>query len=349
MKLISTRYAFTSAYLKGEEARGITTSHVEGMVQRAKTAQEVLEIIKDTDIGEYLSETAPTGWKTFDAMDESLSRYFADCVDRLNRFKLPSDMSRMLDRYTNKFDIMNIKIALRGKLSDTPFPLIPFGKLHSQSSLDDLSNATNTEEIADVLVSANLGDYAVPVKDIKEKDFRAMIEGEFRLDDLFNQKMSRELRDMNDGSILSKAWGIMIDLANLQIVFRSALGERGSASEFLFDGGHMLSGEIIREMLSLKPGEITSRLENTEYQQIGLDIGKNYEKEGVITVVDKVIERHRIKLLGDLLSPRALSPCNLLWYLILKELEIRNVRVIFKTLRDGVPLSDIRDYVVTVS
>jgi vacuolar-type H+-ATPase subunit C/Vma6 len=40
-------------------------------------------------------------------------------------------------------------------------------------------------------------------------------------------------------------------------------------------------------------------------------------------------------MLRDILSPRILSPATMLWYLLIKELEIRNLRLIFKMLTDG--------------
>lgn len=349
MNLISTRYAFTSAYLKGEEARGIASSHIEGTVQRSRTVQEVLEVIKDTDIGEYLLEFAPSGWSTFDEMDQSLGTYFENCLDRLNRFKLPADMAKMLESYVNKYDILNVKTALRGILAETTYPLIPVGEIYRQDYFETVTGASNPEELSDVFVKINLSDFAVIVKEIKEKDTRSTVEGEFKLNHLYFHKMLAALKHMGDGSILTKALGIIIDLANLYTVFRSVLGTKGLSGEMIFDGGHMLTGDTVRELQSLKIGEIAGRLEYTEYYQLAQDIAKSYEKEGTVTVIDRIIERHKIRLLGDLLSPRALSPCNLFWYLIVKELEIRNARMIFKTLMDGVPLSEIRDYLVTAS
>lgn len=350
MNLVSTRYAFTSAYLKGEEARGIISDHLDGLLQRSKTIQDALEIIRDTDIGEYLLESVPGDLNTFDDIDESLWRYLGECVNRLLRFKLPSDMIEMLDVYMKKYDILNINIALRGVLMEKTAPMVPVGTIHDQGYLEELSNAKSLDEIADVLIKVSLSDYASIVKDIKEKDSRSTFEAEFKLDSLYYDTMLGALRKMDDGSVLTKALGIMIDLSNIQVIFRAALGEKSSAiGEFVLEGGHMLPGYTIKELLPLQISEITGRLEHTEYLQIAQEVYKTYEKEGGVTVVDRVVEKYKFRLLSDLLSPRALSPCNLFWYLFLKELEIRNVRLIFKTLLDGIPSSEIRDYLVTVS
>jgi len=51
-------------------------------------------------------------------------------------------------------------------------------------------------------------------------------------------------------------------------------------------------------------------------------------------------------MLREMLSPRVLSPLVMAWYLILKEVEIRNLRLILKTIFDGVPVQEIKNYLV---
>ena len=346
MNLISTRYAFTSAYLKGEEARGITAHHVEKMLQRS-TIQDALEAIRNTDIGGYLWQQPV---KTFDDADEYLWRYQGVCLERLERFKPPSDIVRLVDVYIKKYDILNTKIALRRVLTGETAPMAQLGVIYDQKFLEKLSNTKNVEEIAEVLVKCNLDDYASIVGDIKEKDVRSTFEGEIKLDKIYYESMLNALKKMADWRSLARAFGIIIDLKNLQIVLRSVIGEKEStAGESVIEGGYMLSGDAIKKLLSLKMTEVTGRLEHTEYHQTVQEISKSYEEEGNITIVDKVIEKHKFQLLKELLSPRILSPSNMLWYLILKELEIRNIRLILKALADGIPAPEIKGYLVTGS
>jgi V/A-type H+-transporting ATPase subunit C len=349
VNLISTRYAFTSAYLKGEEARSIISDHIDEILHRSKTVNDVLDVIRDTDIGDYLSESTPGGMKTFTDFDDLLWRYLGDCLERLLRFSLPSDLIEMLGAYSTKYDILNIKTVLRGTLAEETALLVPIGNIYKLGYLEELSDARSVVEIAEVLVKADLGDYGSLVNEVKEKDHRSIFETELKLDSVYFRTMLNALKHMNDGTILVKALGIMIDLANIQIVFRSALSGRHSVSEFVSEGGHMLSVTIVQELLSLKMNEIPGRLEQTEYYQMAQEVSKNFEKERVVSVVDRTIEKYKVRLLSELLSPRALSPCNLLWYLLVKEFEIRNIRMIMKTLMDGIPSSEIQDYVVAAS
>lgn len=349
MNLISTRYAFTSAYLKGEEARSVVSDHIDDIIHRSKTVNDILDVIRDTDIGDYLSESAAGGMKTFTEFDDLLWRYLGDCLERFLRFSLPSDFIDIIDAYSTKYDILNIKTVLRGTLAEETALLVPIGDIDKQGYLEELSKAKSTVEIAEVLVKADLGDYASIVNEIKEKDRRSIFEAELKLDSVYYQTMLNVLKHINDGPILVKAFGIMIDLGNIQIAFRSAISGRFTVREFVSEGGYMLSGSILEELLSLKMSEIPGKLEKTEYYQMAQEIVKNFEKERDISVIDRTIEKYKVRLLSELLSPRALSPCNLFWYLLVKEFEIRNMRLIIKTLMDGIPSSEVQDYVVTPS
>ncbi len=52
--MTSAKYAFMSAYLKGAEAKIVTSEHIDRM-SKTSSIQDVLEIIKDTSTSTYLS------------------------------------------------------------------------------------------------------------------------------------------------------------------------------------------------------------------------------------------------------------------------------------------------------
>lgn len=347
MNLTSTRYSFTCAYLKGEESRGVAWDHIDSMLQRSASLKDALEAMKNTDIGEYLWEQPIHEVKDVDA---ALWRYQETCLDRLDKFSLPRDIVNLMDIYIKKHDILNTKIALRGAITDETTAMAPLGTIYRQGRLDELSRAESIQEICDTLVKSSLSEYIVILEAIKDMDQRSLIEGEVGLDNRYNHFLMESLSSMDDGEIMTKALGIIIDTTNLQILFRAVLGQRTATLGDLFlSGGHMLSENMLREFLSLKPSDIVARLESTEYHLMAQDMVKAHEKEGVITTVDRTIDRHKYRFLRDLLSPRVLSPCNLLWYLLLKELEVRNVRLLLKTLMDGISPSEIREYLVILS
>jgi len=343
VNLINTRYSFMSAYLKGEESRSVTFEQIGEVLQRSATMLDALEIIGETDIGEYLLDRPI---KTFDDADEILWAYLDECLRRLDGFDMPSDMSRIAHLYVEKYDVLNIRIALRIILKRVPSSLVPLGAIHSGGYLQELSTVREKDELFSIVAACGLGDYIRTIEDINEKDPQSVSEGEVWLQNLYHQKVLEAFRSMADGHLLEKAFKIGIDTANLRTVFRVSLGGGAAAGAPILSDGRMLARDTVQELLTLKMAEITGKLESTGYHMMAQEVAKGYEKGADITAVDKVTEKHRFRMLKDLLSTRILSTANMLWYLLLKELEIRNLRLIFKMLADGIPPAEIRDLVI---
>ncbi len=344
MKLINAAYSFAYAYLKGEESRCITAEHVEGLIQRTSSIRETLEVIKDTDLGEYLWDQPINRVSDIDSI---LWEYLRECGERLKKFRLPEDMSLLLDLYLRKFDLLNVKLALRRVISKESLSPAPIGSIYEMGNLDELMLAETIRDVNEVLIKSDLVDYIEIINEIKDVDRRSLIEGETRIDNHYYNQLQQAMAKMIDGGILNMAVTTLIDTTNLALLFRSALKERSeSLGDFFLLGGQVFSEPMLRELSTMKPLEIVSRLEETDYDLLAQDMVKLYEKTGMIDAVDRVMEKHKLSLLQDLLSPRALSPCNLFWYFIVKELEIRNLRLVLKATSDGVAPSETREYLV---
>jgi vacuolar-type H+-ATPase subunit C/Vma6 len=65
--------------------------------------------------------------------------------------------------------------------------------------------------------------------------------------------------------------------------------------------------------------------------------------------VTETIDKYRLELLQGTLSPRIMSPLMVLWYIVLKEIEITNLRLVFKAVFDEIPIEDIKEYLVYAS
>ena len=108
----------------------------------------------------------------------------------------------------------------------------------------------------------------------------------------------------------------------------------------------MITEKDIQDLLSFKLTDMPQRLENPQYKQVAEEILISYGKTSNIIAVDVTIDRHKFRLLKELLSPRLLSPLVMAWYLVLKEFEMRNLRLILKTIADGIPTEAIKEYLV---
>ncbi|MFC1860647.1 V-type ATPase subunit [Chloroflexota bacterium] len=343
----NARYPFFSAYLKGEEARLITSDHIDRL-SKVSSTQDVLDTIKETDIGSYL-DGVPV--ETFDDLDKHLWMYLGGCLERIEWFKpVPDDILRISKAYIAKYDILNIKAALQGILSGEPTRRIPIGTIHSSGLLDVLFSAETVEGIIEVLTRCRLENYASALEGYQidgEEESRLLAEA--KLDEEYYKNLLDMTKDITDGAILAKVFGTTIDMKNLQVMLRAIIGGTGvEAATYIINGGYMLSSDAIKELLPLKLSDIPGRVEYL-YQDMSGEVVSSYDRTKSIGVVGETIEKHKFKLSQEVLSPRVLSPLMIAWYLILKEVEVRNLRLILKATFDNIPVEEIKDYLVMPS
>jgi V/A-type H+-transporting ATPase subunit C len=343
--VLGPKYAFISACLKGEEPKTVTSEHIDKMMT-APNLQDALATIRETDVGSYLEELPV---RTFDYLDECLWDYLAQRIRYVESFKfLPKEIPKISRAYVVKYDISNIKAALRGISGGKKSSMIPVGIIHDTTLLEELSNAENVDGIIQILIQCKLADYVPALEQYKtDKSAKSKLLVEANLDSEYYKSILNMARQIKDGTFLTQAFGLVIDLTNLQIALRAIIKGIGpDASEFVIAGGYRITDKAIRELLSLKITDIPARLEDTQYQDIANEVSAHYDKTKSITAVDEIIDKHKFQMLKETLSPRVLSPLVVAWYLILKEVEIRNLRLVLKTIVDGVPVQEIKDYLV---
>lgn len=343
--MLYAKYAFLSAYLKGEEPKVVTSDHIDRML-KSSNIQEALEIIRETDVGNYLEELTV---KTFDDLDEYLWRYFAQRISYVESFKLlPKDIHRLLRTYIVKYDVLNIKAALQSISTGKKIRMLPVGIIHNNGLLDELPTAENAGDIIELLIKCKLGNYVPALEGYKvEGGAKSKLLAESRLDSEYYKSMLSMARRIKDGSVLSKALGLVIDLTNLQIASRAIIEGIGpDAAECTIPGGYMITDKAIRELLSFKLTDMPQRLEDLRYRHVAEEVLSSYEKTKSITSVEEIIDKHKFRLLKEILSPRVLSPLVMAWYLILKEFEVRNLRLILKAIADGAATEEIKEYLV---
>jgi len=343
--VLNPRYAFMSACLKGEEPRTLTSEHMDKMMA-ASSLQDALATIRETHIGSHLEES-PVG--TFDDLDECLWRYLSQRISYVESFKfLPQDVLKLSRAYMVKYDVSNIKAVLLGISTGRKARMIPVGVMHSDGFLDELSNCEDVESITRLLIQCKLGDYASVLEQYKvDKDAKSRLVVEARLDGQYFKNMLHMARGIKDGFVLAKALGLVIDLTNLQVTLRAVIEGIGlDAAEFIIAGGYRITDSTIRELLSAKIADIAAGLEDGQYHDIADEVSTSYDKTKSITAVDGIIDKHKFTMLKEILSPRVLSPLVMAWYLVLKEVEIRNLRLVLRAILDGVPVQEVRDYLV---
>ncbi len=332
-------YAFISAYIKSAESRTVGVDILDGLSQQPEP-QDVLNALKGTHVGSYLEEVTQD---TFRDVDMNLWRYFSACIAELGWFKLmPSDMRRILAAYSERYTVFNIKAALRSLGVGGGADMIPVGTLSDRGLLGRLAEAGDTDVLADVLADADLPEYASIVRGYKEGEDMALT-AEAALDRAYYRSLLS--LPVKDGE-LSKALRLMVDMANLKLIVRALAADRAQAAVGLvIEGGYVISEVVAGQLLTQRIADMASVVGGGPYLDMVRDVAAAYERDGA-AVAEEVIEQYRFAMLKDMLAIRLMSPVMILWHLIAKETEVRNLRLLFKAAFDGLPIARIRGYML---
>jgi V/A-type H+-transporting ATPase subunit C len=312
----------------------------------AADVADALAAIRDTDVGGYLEEKQID---SFDDVDRYLWEHFTQRIDDVEAFRfLPGDILKISRAYVTKYDVLNIKSVLRGLSAGRKARVVPAGVIYNSGLLDKLTAAESTGDIIQLLVDSELGNFVHILEEYNvEGDAKAKFIAESKLDSEYFKNTLHVTQRVKDGAVFAKALGVCIDLANLQIVVRAIVDGLGSSvMEHVIEGGYLLTEEELKGLVVLRLNDLPQRVENAQYQSAVEELSATYDGNRNIAVMEEVFGRHRFKLLKDMLSPRILSPLVMAWYLITKEAEMRNLRLILKAKFDGFPVEEISGYLV---
>jgi len=343
--VLDPKYAYMSAYLKAEEPKTVNRGHIDRLT-RVTSVADALGIIRETDIGAFLEGVSV---RSFDDIDQALWDYFAGRIAYVEAFKFtPADMLKVSGSFVVKYDVANIKAALQSIVTGEKTPLIPIGMIHSEGLLEELDASETIQDVADVLTRARLPNFVPAVKDFDPAGgSKAKIAVESSLESQYYHGEMATASKVRDGAVLMKAYGLVIDLANLAIVCRAVVEGIGpAAGDYLISDGYIIDEKTLREALPYKLPDVPRRIDLPQYREVTNEIASAYDKSKSVTVIDEVIERYKHATLRDLLSPRALSPLVMAWYLVFKEIEMRNLRLTLKAIYDGVAVDDIKRYLL---
>lgn len=346
--MLDSKYEFISSYLRAAEAKLVNRDHID-KISRASNLQDALNGILDTDIGRYMEEVPINN---FDDLDENLWVYLEKCIAQIESFQfVPDDIRKLLKAYITKYDIHNIKVALYQIHTGKKARMIPLGNIHSSRLLHTLSNAENYQGVIGVLAQCGLMEYITALETGKtEEGTRISVSVEAELSSSYYRTLMNIAKEVKDGFILSKAVGIMLDVTNLQIASRAIVsGMSNQAAINIIGDGYLLPAKTITDLLPLKLADLPGKLENTQYQEILEKLLSTYNRTHSITCIEEIFARHMFVSIRELLSPRSLSPLLVIWYLFLKETELKELRLVLKSKIDNVPLDEIKPYLVNAS
>lgn len=317
--------AFLAALLQSRSAKNVTPEIV-ARIPAGANGSELRESLRGTDIAHHLGEAALPGRRERDAfLWEYLDSQFS--LLEASPF-VPADAVAFARAYVRKFDLANIKAQLLGMAVEKPITLLPLGVLHRCGLLEDLAAAESIGEVEKLLLLAGLADFAA---DLPTGGGSAGLPETAPLDAAFHRHLLAVVRDLQGGTILAQACGVLLDYANLSVLLRAVLGEWGGAAEKQFIApGYLLTAGEFKEALAAGVKDAAKRVEYPAFRMAAEEA-----LAGPWAAVDEVVARHRFVHLRGLLAAQVAPACVAAWFLLQKEADVQNTRLLLHAAENG--------------
>jgi len=325
-----TRYAYSVARIRALERRLLDRARIEMMLE-AKTAQDVLKILAETDYGPLLAEI-----KDVHQYENVLG------LERKKVFELLQKIApqqEIVDIFAVRYDFHNLKVLLKAKYLG--------------------------EQATELTVDAGTIDPAKLVKMVAEEDWRDLPANYRKAVDTalagFNQSgdpqtfsflldgamfdILIDLAKRSGSDFLLNYYRIQIDLLNIGAFLR--VKNLKKSREFL-ENVLLAHGTIEKRVFLLLYNEpepadaLISRLNLTDYAPIVEEGARFWAKHRTTTHFEKLADNFLLEYVKN--AKRVVFGVEpLLAYLIAKEIEIRVIRMIMVGKLNGIPAEEIRE------
>jgi V/A-type H+-transporting ATPase subunit C len=261
----------------------------------------------------------------------------------------PKDMSDFYDAYLRKLDLYLVKNVLKNKLEDTSI----------EDVKPDEAILETTRELLQKLKDAEKKDLPEILKKYGfEKEIIDAISGEkidfFNLDNEINKYIISKFKQVKVPYKCEEGKRIfinrMMDILNIKNVLRAKkLGYDNDSCKKLFLGeGQEIAPWRFKDMAEVdQVSQVISALEGTSYYNVLKDNIEEYNKEDSVQVLENALDGLFLKLVRDISIQYFVSIGPTIQFLISKEFEVQNLKVIAKGVYESLPTDIINKFVVT--
>jgi len=341
----SGNYPYVTARLKAKKSLLYPKDMYAKMLQ-----MEIPEIARIIGEGEYKPEVLRMGTRLSGvhlieaATAENLARIFTQIINFSE-----GHLKVMVHEYLDRWDVRNIKTIFRAKLYGAPTQeiidrLVPAGSF-TDKFLYELAGMDGMGPIFEAL-EGTIFDRALNYLGKEPADLTRLAEYEDALSHVYYEELLDAIPPSTFGSRLFRRFVQReIDLLNLKTLLR--LWTRGVKLErevFLY-GGLEMTRDDLHAMLAMDQAELINRLsELSFYDEIAEDLGAVREV-GVSGLFRKLEKYHLVHAVEQAhLYPLSVIP--VLDYIVSKEREVQNLRIIARGKESGLSTEMIKGLLV---
>ena len=287
-----------------------------------------------------------------DLIENAIEANLAATFSKLIRIS-SNEVSMLIETYLGRWDLRNIKALMRAKHSKIPLEdarraLIPCGNI-SGPLVEELFKKNTVEELLEL---AKKKKYILGAEDAINayKAKGNLCDAENVLDKAYYSDLLSHAENMpKQGKIIRAFIETEIDIRNLKLLFR--LKREGFKKEdilkhILYPGARLGKTEL--SMLATTPSvdELCSAMKKTHYGGLLAESIKKYRDSGSMSPIQTALDKCWLAKADLMLHQHPLSINPILGFMLSKEIEYKNIRLIAHVHAFGLPESVITENLI---
>ncbi len=306
-------FAQAISRIKVLETRLLDKAKFDRMIE-SPSAEEALKIIQENEYSIHLGKIKKP--QEYDILlSEELKRIYALLVE-------VSPVKGLVDMMSIRYDYHNIKVLLKAKAleANLDYLLIDIGTV----DLDKLKVYINSEDYVDLspIMREGTSKAATEFKINKDPQIIDIILDSYMFKDMLSKAMKLE------NEFIINYLKISIDLINIKTLFR--VKKQNKDRDFLMMvilSGGKLDKDVFLNAINESMDSFSQKLSYTDYGNILKQAQEEYLNTGKMNGFEKLSENFIMDIMKDT-KFISFGPEPLLAYLIAKETEIKNIRII---------------------
>lgn len=292
---------------------------------------EIAKFLQDSNYKKEISELA-TEHSGADLLELALNRNLSASFKKLMRIS-PNELALVIKEYTKRKDIEDIKTIIRGKFTNTDEKVI-FNSLTAAGtlSLEYLKELMKKESIEEVLKNNKIVDFSLLSKGLsylEEKNSLVMIEN--ALDRYYYNHLIEFSKVLPKEGVLFRNFLVKeVEILDILTLLRLKKSKVENVREFIITARGSINPKITKMTEVDNLDALTKALESIEYKN-AIDKGiEDFHNTGSLITLETELYKYLLKQSTLLLHQHPLCVDVILGFMLAKDIEIRNLRIIIK-------------------
>ena len=311
---------------------------------------EVPEIARFLGEREYKAEMVDLGGRYggVDLIENAVSRNLAVTYNKIFDFSEGS-LRGMIGRYLDRYDLENVKTIVRARTygasaDDAREDLVPAGSF-SEEFLDELLEAPSLGAVFREL-QGTIYATALAILGKRPDEMANWSEWEDLVSRLYYAELLASIPPATDANRLMREFiQREIDILNLKTLLRAWSAKATFEREIFLEGGYEMTVEDLHELVGLDKPTLMRRLQDYSFYEDIAAALERVEETGIGVLIRRVEKVHLLDAARYAhLHPLSILP--ILDYIVLKDREATNIRLIARGKESGLPTATIKDLLV---